>query len=422
MLSSRFIPARCSTGSGSRRGSGAWSASRRRCRPPDGVIQLVMLVAHGGEVRRCASRADRFAASGVGDRTRAALAGVAAAVRAVRNGVGEDAVGTRRFKTDDRDCAARCPACPVKAAAGGRRRPGSRRCSGDGLAIAGSCCWHSSRALRQRLHDQLNALAPGLSAPAGHGRALALGDVDSAGRSWPARPSSPARAPTDRSLMARAPGRLSDANARFWAQRWKRLLAPPADAELRAAAPRPRRRALAGSARGHRVRSTSQLDELLAGTAGQILTTLPGVATVRAAAFRRAHAADRALRRHPSSSTPRPAWRPPATESATVTPTRRGSAAPGLPERRDALMSIAWGLSQHSPAFREPRGTASCASARDARPIEARVALARNACRLCHSTATLKRQEPFDESRYAQARLGSRAVTAFTTMPHDGAT
>ena len=28
--------------------------------------------------------------------------------------------------------------------------------------------------LRQRLHDQLNALAPGLSAPAGHGRALAL--------------------------------------------------------------------------------------------------------------------------------------------------------------------------------------------------------------------------------------------------------
>jgi hypothetical protein len=28
--------------------------------------------------------------------------------------------------------------------------------------------------LRQRLHDQLNALAPGLSAPKGHGRALAL--------------------------------------------------------------------------------------------------------------------------------------------------------------------------------------------------------------------------------------------------------
>jgi hypothetical protein len=28
--------------------------------------------------------------------------------------------------------------------------------------------------LRQRVHDQLNALAPGLSAPGGHGRALAL--------------------------------------------------------------------------------------------------------------------------------------------------------------------------------------------------------------------------------------------------------
>jgi hypothetical protein len=36
------------------------------------------------------------------------------------------------------------------------------------------------------------------------------------------------------------------------------------------------------------------------------------------------------------------------------------------------------------------------------RPIEARVALARNACRLCHRM--LQSQEPFDEERYARTR------------------
>src|SRR5215207_10908128 len=80
-------------------------------------------------------------------------------------------LGTRRFKTDDRDCAALVwlarqgagrPAVdsPVQAmvAAVAHRRQ---------LVLA-------LKPLRQRLHDQLNALAPGLSAPGGHGRALAL--------------------------------------------------------------------------------------------------------------------------------------------------------------------------------------------------------------------------------------------------------
>ena len=62
-------------------------------------------------------------------------------------------------------------------------------------------------------------------------------------------------------------------------------------------------------------------------------------------------------------------------------------------------MGIAWGLSQYSPSFRqrdaELRG-------RGMRPIQARVALARHACRLCH--ALLTTQQPFDEARYRAAR------------------
>ncbi|HET7426804.1 MAG TPA: hypothetical protein VFJ50_07170, partial [Gemmatimonadales bacterium] len=88
--------------------------------------------------------------------------------------------------------------------------------------------------LRQRLHDQLNALAPGLSAPAGHGRQLLL--ETPTGRAVLACAAAFAgRPPTPRSLKASAEGRLSDATAAFWAQRWKDCLAPPPDAELRAA-------------------------------------------------------------------------------------------------------------------------------------------------------------------------------------------
>lgn len=66
-------------------------------------------------------------------------------------------------------------------------------------------------------------------------------------------------------------------------------------------------------------------------------------------------------------------------ESATVHKARAISrTAPG--ERRDALMSIAWGLSQHLEAFRERDRELR---ERGMRPIEARVALARHACRLC---------------------------------------
>ena len=80
-------------------------------------------------------------------------------------------LGTRRFKTDDRDCAAL-----VWLARQGAGQPANDSAV-DALRAAVSHRRQlvlALKPLRQRLHDQLNALAPGLSAPKGHGRALAL--------------------------------------------------------------------------------------------------------------------------------------------------------------------------------------------------------------------------------------------------------
>jgi transposase len=62
-------------------------------------------------------------------------------------------------------------------------------------------------------------------------------------------------------------------------------------------------------------------------------------------------------------------------------------------------MGIAWGLSQYSPSFRERNQQLR---GRGMHPIQARVALARHACRLCY--ALLQTQQPFDEARYRSAR------------------
>ncbi|MDQ3647559.1 MAG: transposase [Actinomycetota bacterium] len=97
----------------------------------------------------------------------------------------------------------------------------------------------------------------------------------------------------------------------------------------------------------------------------------------------------------------------PATYRSSTVTKRGGIRRTGLPEHRDALMGIAWGLAQHTRAFAqrdtELRG-------RGMRPIEARVALARHACRLAYRL--LASQEPFDENRYLRSRRSSRAVTA----------
>jgi transposase len=127
------------------------------------------------------------------------------------------------------------------------------------------------------------------------------------------------------------------------------------------------------------------------------LTTLPGVAAVRAAAFA---AYSLPIDRFPTPELLDAATglAPAAWQSASLQ--RRGRiSGQGLPEHRDALMGIAWGLPQYSPSFRERdrelRG-------RGMRPIQARVALAGHACRLCHGL--LRTQQPLDEARYRAAR------------------
>jgi transposase len=301
-------------------------------------------------------------------------------------------LGSRRFKTDDRDCAALVWLLRQGA---GRSSAPSRVEALLGAVRHRRQLVDARRVAQQRLHDQLNALCPGLSAPVGHGRVLAL--EDPSGRAVLACAVAFAgRAPSPRSLRSRAPGRLSDANARFWAGRWKRLLAPPADAELRAQRlGRDVDRWLA--LREDITALEAQLGELLAGTDGQILTSLPGVAIVRAAAFS-AHSLPIERWPTPEHLYSATGLAPASYQSASVT--RRGRISrQGLAEHRDALMGIAWGLSQHSPAFAERDRDYR---ARGFRPIQARVALARHACRL--AWRLLLSQQPYDEARYDRAR------------------
>ena len=301
-------------------------------------------------------------------------------------------LGSRRFKDDDRDCAAL-----VSLARQGRGRP----VQGGTFDALLDAVRHRRRLIagrtvaRQHLHHQLNTLCPGLSAPAGHGKALGLETptgqavlacaVDFAGR-----------APAPRSLIARAPGRLSRATAGLWAERWRGCLAPPPDAELRA-------ERLGRDIRRWRALEADiealeeQIAGLLAQTPGQVLRTLPGVAATRAAAFA-AHALP--IERFPTAEHlySYTGLAPARYESSTIRKARAISRqAPG--ERRDALMGIAWGLSQHCDPFKERNRELR---ARGMRPIEARVALARHACRLCHRM--LQTQQPFDEERYARTR------------------
>jgi transposase len=238
-------------------------------------------------------------------------------------------------------------------------------------------------------------LCPGLSAPAGHGRALKL--QTSTGQAVLACAAAFAgRPPTSRSLQARAPGRLSAATAAFWAERWKRLLAPPPDAELRAAR-------LARDLRRWQTLQTDieladeQLAQLLMQSTGHVLTSLPGVATVRAAQF---SAFALPIERWPTpehlySAT---GLAPATYQSSTVT--RRGRISrQGLAEHRNALMGVAWGLAHNSDAFRQRDRELR---ARGMAPIQARVALARHACRLCWRM--LHTQQPYDDRRYDRAR------------------
>ncbi|WP_157988114.1 IS110 family RNA-guided transposase [Jiangella endophytica] len=303
-------------------------------------------------------------------------------------------LGSGRFKTDDRDCAALTYLA----------RQGAGRRQGEELAVEElrAAVRHrrslvaDRKTAQQRLHDQLNALAPGLSAPVGHGRSLPI-ETPTGQAVLACAAAFAGRAPATRSLIARSPGRLTKATAQYWANRWNDCLAPPPDAAGRA-------ERLGRDLDRYRVLLVDiaavedEIAVLLARTDGQILTSLPGVAAIRAAAFA-AHTLPIARfpdAEHLYSAT---GLAPAMYESATIR--RRGRISrQGLAEHRDALMGIAWGLSQHSPSFAE-RNTEL--RARGMAPIQARVALARNACRLIHRILTT--QQPFDEQAYRRGRL-----------------
>ena len=306
-------------------------------------------------------------------------------------------LGSGRFKTDDRDCAALTYLARQGA---GRRHREEATVECLRAAVRHRRGLVADRKIaQQRLHDHLNALCPGLSAPAGHG------DL---GRSLPIEtPTGQAvlacavafagRAPTVRSLVARAPGKLTRATAEYWAARWQRCLPPPDDAEQRAARlgrDLNRYRAL----RVDIAVQDREIAELLAGTDGQVLTSLPGVAAIRAAEFA-VHSLP--IGRFPDAEHLYSATglAPAIYESATLRKRGRISRQ-GLAEHRNALMGIAWGLSVYSPSFAERDAEYR---ARGMAPIQARVALARHACRLTYRL--LKSQQPFDEERYRRGRL-----------------
>jgi transposase len=205
------------------------------------------------------------------------------------------------------------------------------------------------------------------------------------------------RPPTRRSLIARAPGRLTTPNADYWVQRWHGCLPPPPDAEQRAHR-LGRDLARFGALRIDITDLEDEVKMLLAVTDGQILTSLPGVGVNRAAAFA-AHSLPIARfpdAEHLYSAT---GLAPALYESATLRKRGRISRQ-GLAEHRNALMGIAWGLALSSPSFAERNAELR---ARGMAPIQARVALARNACRLVFRL--LVSQQPFDEAAYRRGRL-----------------
>jgi transposase len=303
-------------------------------------------------------------------------------------------LGSGRFKTDDRDCAALTYLARQGA---GRRRSEEAAVEALRGAVRHRRGLVADRTVaQQRLHDQLNPLCPGLSAPAGHGRSLAI-ETPTGQAVLACADAFAGRAPRARSLIARAPGRLTTATAEYWVRRWRGCLPPPADAEQRA-------RRLARDLERYRILRAhiTALDEeiavLLAATDGQVLTSLPGVAILRAAAFA-AHSLP--IDRFPDAEHLHAATglAPALYESATLR--RRGRISrQGLAEHRDALMGIARGLSRFSPSFAQRDAELR---ARGMTPIQARVAIARNACRLAYRL--LVTQQPFDEQAYLRGRL-----------------
>ncbi len=189
-------------------------------------------------------------------------------------------LGSARFKTDDRDCAALTNLA----------RQGHGRRYGEELVVdALRAAVRHRRGLvidrkvaQQRLHAQLNALCPGLSAPPGHGRAEPLASptglaVLGCAAAFAGRP------PQLRSL---SPGSRPNnpSHRRVLGAPLARMSVPAGRCQTTCPATGPTRAPLPGFASRHRSLD-AEITELLAATEGQILTTLPGVAVTRAAAF-----------------------------------------------------------------------------------------------------------------------------------------
>jgi transposase len=301
-------------------------------------------------------------------------------------------LGSRRFKTDDRDCAA----LTYLARQGhGRTVP-----DGDHQGLLDAVRHRRGlvterKIAQQRLHDQVNALCPGLSAPPGHGRKLDLTGVTGQAVldclvAFNGRPASA------RSLKARATGRLTDADARFWVARWKDCLPPVGDTAAAAA------RLGRSVARWRTLNADiafvdAEIEVLLAGTEGQVLTSLPGVKASRAGAFA---AFSMPIAGFPDAEHLYSATGlAPATYQSSTINRRGGISRQGLPEHRDALMSMAWGMSMYCAPFTE---RAEELRNRGMKPMQVRVALARHVCRLAHRMMTT--QDTFNEQRYRQGR------------------
>src|SRR6478736_4370029 len=184
-------------------------------------------------------------------------------------------LGSGRFKTDDRDCAALTYLA---------RQGAGRRQSEEAVVEELRAAVRHRRGLvadrkkaQQRLHDQLNALCPGLSAPAGHGRSLPI-ETPTGQAVLACAVAFAGRAPSKRSLVARSPGKLTKATAGYWADRWRDCLPPPPDASARA-------ERLGRNLNRYRsllddiAAVEDEITVLLARTDGQVLTSLPGVAT-----------------------------------------------------------------------------------------------------------------------------------------------
>ena len=139
-------------------------------------------------------------------------------------------LGSRRFKSDDRDCAA----LVWLARQGLGRKPDEPALEALlGVVRHRRQLVAELKVLRQRLHDQLNRLCPGLSSPAGSRPCpSAIAAVGAGG----ARLRGCLRRPrADGAFAARPRSRTTHARQRqIWAQRWRACLAPPRAAELRA--------------------------------------------------------------------------------------------------------------------------------------------------------------------------------------------